>query len=285
MALLGLAARERREGGPGLEARLREVFALSRETGYRAAFYLDPEELSDLCAAALSMGIEKECVRAYVSANGLAPPPWARDLEAWPWAVSIRVLGEYQVTVGEEPLSASADGSRALDLLAALVAHGGEVTVNTLLDALWPHAEGDRAHHALETTLYRLRKLLGPRVGITQHEGVVALDPRTCFTDLRALRKRMEQVAALCERDTVDGEALLGEAERLVALYRGPFLPLFESSWAEATRRGLRVGMARQLRSAERALVRAGLGVRAQILLDRALLSDPDLPVEERSSS
>ena len=285
MALLGLAARERREGGRGLEARLREVFALSRETGYRAAFYLIPEELSDLCAAALSLGIEPECVRAYVSANGLAPPPWARDLEAWPWAASIRVLGDYQVTVGEELFSASADGSRALDLLAALVAHGGEVTFNTLLDALWPHAEGDRAHHALETTLYRLRKVLGPRVGLTQHEGVVALDTATCFTDLRALRRKMEQVAALCERDTVDGAALLREAERLVALYRGPFLPLFESSWAEATRKGLRVSLARQLRSAERVLVRTGLGARAQILLDRALLSDPDLLLAERSPS
>ena len=283
-SLLGLAAREQRQGGPGLETRLREVFALSREAGYRTAWYLVPDELANLCAAALERGIEPECVRAYVTANRLASPAWARDLEAWPWALSVRVLGNLEIKVGELRPAASAEGGRALDLLALLVAHGGEVTVSAVLDALWPHAEGDRAHHALETTLYRLRKLLGPRVAITQREGVVTLDTTACWTDLKAVRKRMVQVAALCERDTADGAALVRETERLVELYRGPFLPHVETPWAEASRQGLRSALARHLRAAERALERVGLGAHAQRILRQALGADPDLPIAARPS-
>jgi LuxR family maltose regulon positive regulatory protein len=282
IALMGLAARERRQGGPCLEARLHEVFAQSRETGYREACFLAPEELADLCAAALEKGIEPECSRAYVTANRLAPPAWARDLEAWPWVLSLRVLGSYEIRVAGERLAASAEGSRALDLLAILVAHGGEVTVSTLVDALWPHADGDRAHHALETTLYRLRKLLGPRVAITQHEGVVTLDAATCWTDLQALRKRMVQVAALCERDTTDGAALLREMGRLVELYRGPFLPHVETPWAEESRQGLRSALARHLGSTERALERVGHGATARRILQQALGADPGLPITAR---
>ncbi|HVO21188.1 MAG TPA: AAA family ATPase [Anaeromyxobacter sp.] len=285
VALMGLAARERSQGGPSLEARLQDAFAQSRETGYREACFLTREELADLCAAALEKGIEPECVRAYVTANRLAPPAWARDLAAWPWALSVRVLGDYEIRVGDLRLAASAEGGRVPDLLALLVAHGGEVTASTLLEALWPNADGDRAHHSLETTLYRLRKLLGPHVAITQREGVVTFDTATCWTDLRAIRRRMARVAALCERDTVDGATLLREAEQLVELYRGPFLPHVVTAWAEALRQSLRGALARHLRSAGAALDRLGLGSHAQRILEQVLGADPDLPIVARPSA
>ena len=52
---------------------------------------------------------------------------------------------------------------KPLELLKALVALGGEsIPTEKLTDSFWPDTDGDQASSALSTTLYRLRKLIGP---------------------------------------------------------------------------------------------------------------------------
>src|SRR5688572_22971143 len=80
-------------------------------------------------------------------------------------AVRVYTLGCFTVFTQDMPLTCSGRGQRKrLDLLRSLIAFGGRgVAIPKLAQVLWPDTDGDMAKHALETTLYRLRKLLGDR--------------------------------------------------------------------------------------------------------------------------
>src|SRR6185436_10369853 len=83
-------------------------------------------------------------------------------------------------------------------------------------DLMWPDAEGDRAEHALEITLHRLRALLGDAALVKRQDGLLTLDRAHIFADVWAAEDlaRHGQVARL------DGE----------------FLPANSSDWAVRTR-------------------------------------------------
>jgi len=266
--LLGLAARERRRGGAGLDGWLRESFATARETGYRLATYLYPEELADLCAVALERGIEAECAADHVRVLGLAPPPWAVDLEAWPWALSVRVLGRLEVRRAGE-LITSRHGHRAFHLLGLLVALGGrEVPGERLAAEFWPDAPGDAGHHALETALYRLRKLIGHPNLVVQARGLVGLEPGRCSTDLWALERRLDALER-AGRVPVCGDALSASACAVLDAYPGPLLPDLDLQPVRERRIHLDRRVRRALAQAVTALDRGGCREDAAALLQR----------------
>ncbi len=70
-------------------------------------------------------------------------------------------------------------------MLKALIAFGGkDVGETRLSDALWPDAEGDAARTSFDTTLHRLRKLIGNDKAIVINEGLLSLDDRKVWTDV-----------------------------------------------------------------------------------------------------
>ena len=87
----------------------------------------------------------------------------SQHLENWPWPLKINTLGQFAMERDGEAVRFSGKvQQKPLLLLKALIAFGGrEVKEEQLCDALWPDAEGDLAHRSFETTLYRLRLLLG----------------------------------------------------------------------------------------------------------------------------
>ena len=73
---------------------------------------------------------------------------------------------------------------KPIELLRLLVERGPHgISRADAADALWPDSEGDAALHALGTTAYRLRKLLGSPDTVIHNEGRVALDPRRVFVE------------------------------------------------------------------------------------------------------
>jgi len=94
--------------------------------------------------------------------------------------------------------------------------------------ALWPDSEGDAAHTAFGTNLHRLRKLLGRDEFIQMQNGLVSLDARRFWVDLRAF-----------EQLTGSGESglPLADTKRAIALYCGhPFPGDQGKAWAIASR-------------------------------------------------
>jgi DNA-binding SARP family transcriptional activator len=114
---------------------------------------------------------------------------------------------------------------KPLELLRALIALDGQgVNTAELAEILWPDADGDMAAHACETTLYRLRKLLGEDGCLTLHDGLLSLNPAYCWLDVWAFEQALERA----------------EIQRALSLYRGPFLGRDGAPWALPLRDRLR---------------------------------------------
>jgi hypothetical protein len=170
--------------GETLSARsaLDKAFAIVRAQGLHAVFGIAPECLARLAAAALNDGIEVDSVRAVIRAQRLAPPPLAG--EHWPWPVRVRTLGCFAVDIDGQPLRHDGKApKRPLELLQALIAHGGRAPVAWLADALWPQSEGDHATDAFEVALRRLRKLLGPGDALRLSGGELSIEPSRVWVD------------------------------------------------------------------------------------------------------
>jgi DNA-binding SARP family transcriptional activator len=203
------------------------------------------DDLAFLCAKALEAGIEPEYIRALVRARQLLPPPDAVHLETW-------------------PVFAGKTQKRPLDLLKVLVALGGrDVAQGEVAQVLWSQAEGDAATAAFNTTLKRLRALLGRADAITLSAGKLAINPHVCWVDVWAFERELRLAGA-------DVEA----TEQALATYRGPFLGTEEHSWSIPLRERLRARLLRGVRAIGSRLEAAEGWAAAAELYQRGLDAD-----------
>lgn len=154
-------------------------------------------------------------VLARLHAEGLqaAAPGWlgaaARPLQgasvSAPPPVQVRLCDGLAIRVDGQPLAWGRKPPRRLLELAALLALEAptELPVHRLADALYPELDGDAARRALDTALYRLRRLLPPSA-LRRGAIGVALDPAVVQVDRSGPRER--------------------------------WLPEFEQAWAERAR-------------------------------------------------
>jgi ATP/maltotriose-dependent transcriptional regulator MalT/DNA-binding SARP family transcriptional activator len=247
-----------RSGDPSYRAPLAEALALGRREGYLSNYAWWPPMMSRLAAAAIEAGIEPDYVRQLVAARGL-PPDEERPSDAWPWPLRIRALGRFEVIRDGAPLAFRGKAQKKpLELLKALVALGGEaVDAARLAAILWPDAAGDAAKVSFDSTLYRLRKLLGVETALVLVEGKLGLDPRQCWVDVWAFERVAREADALAQADDRDVAAV---GRRLLDAYPGHFLAGDEDQpWLMGMRDRLRsklvravLALGRRLQSAER---------------------------------
>lgn len=206
----------------GLSA-LKRGLLLGRRQGYIQATFHQPSIMGFLYATALEKGIEPEYVAYVIQSLRLAPPRSTEGMapEEWPYPVDIATLGRFEVLLDGRPLAISGkEQKKPLELLKVLISLGGrEVPVHRLVDALWPHTEGDLSRTSFEVTLSRLRRLLGGESVIIHRAGHLTLSPLQCRVDTQVLERLIEAIPAAFDDH---GAAL---CDRAVGLYRGPFLP------------------------------------------------------------
>ncbi|HET7672118.1 MAG TPA: BTAD domain-containing putative transcriptional regulator [Burkholderiales bacterium] len=202
---------------PGMKA-LRLSMEIGRQYGYEHFLWWWPSAVSRVCARALEEGIETNYVRTLIRRRGLTAEGAS---EAWPWMFRIYTLGPFRIERHGEALGGTGKAQRKpLELLKLLIAHGGEkVSETRLSDALWPRIDGDSAHRSFTSALHRLRKLLGEDKAIALHEAKLTIDRRYVWVDAWAFEAFASRAEAAADPATL--EAL---AERMLALYRGPFM-------------------------------------------------------------
>ena len=225
---------------PAALAQLRAATRIGVTVGYLDWQSRIPrDDLASLCALALQADIEPEYIRALVRAHQLQAAPGAAHVEAWPWPIRIYSLGRFALVRDGKPVAFTGKTQkRPLALLKVLIAFGGrDVAQGQLAQALWPQAEGDAATAAINTTLKRLRTLLGRADAVTLASGRLALNPRVCWVDTWSFERGLRLAGS-------DLEAM-GAA---LATYRGPFLGAEEHSWSIPLRERLRGRMLRGIR-------------------------------------
>jgi DNA-binding SARP family transcriptional activator len=163
----------------------------------------------------------------------------------------VHVLGHFRLLKDGVPLRIPGRLRKPQELLQALIAFGGEeVGAGVLTDALWSDSEGDAAYHALESALYRLRKMLGAPDAVRMTAGRVTLDPAQFRIDTWDLEHELQRPI------DVDSNPL-SWIERLRQLYQGHFLEhCSDRPWALNARHALRDRFLRAIRDAARSCER-----------------------------
>jgi LuxR family maltose regulon positive regulatory protein len=264
-----------------LEA-LRSGLALGRERGFMHFLWWLPQHMARLCERALEAQIEPEYVRRLIERRRLMPTPPPYGLAAWPWRIRIRAFGAFRLEAADgEVILAGKRAGRPAELLKALVALGGRhVELDRLAATLWPRVDLDYASRSLNTTLHRLRKLLGDEPVLLVQAGELHLNPALCWVDTWAFERRCDELLALLRRPETRAEELLEAAEATLALYGGALLAGDGGArWLVAPREQWRALLLRTLATSAEWLERSGAGdavIRLyRLALEREPLQEP----------
>jgi len=208
------AARALRLGAPEADAMLREALAAARAIKMYAFFFTLPALAARLFAAALARDIEREFVVKAIRMRAVAAPD---DCDpAWPWRLRIRALGGFALERDDEVLRFEGKAQkRPLDLLKALVAAGGDASIDALIDQLWPDVDAKAPRAAFEMTLSRLRKLIDVDGAVLFSDGRLQLNRRLVWCDALAFDALAERLRLLL-RAHAEAPAVVALAARVL---------------------------------------------------------------------
>lgn len=149
-----------------------------------------------------------------------------------PASVRFSVLGPVRAWDGETALSSGSPQQRAV-LAALLLRQGETVTATELIDALWGNEPPSQALAAVRTYASRLRKVLGPKVLVSESGGYAIWVPEGALDVMVA-----QDLTAAAERAKSAGDLpfaseLLGRA---LALWEGEALAGVPGTYAETQR-------------------------------------------------
>jgi DNA-binding SARP family transcriptional activator len=271
---------------------LRQALTIGKNNGYTFFLFWHPPTIASLCEEALDAGIEVAYVQDLIRRRSLVPPDAAAAPETWPWFITVRTFGSFEILREGKPVRFSGKvQQKPLALLKAIIVQGGrELGADHLMYTLWPDSEGDQAHKSCEITLHRLRKLLGEDKTIRLHEGKLALDPAYCRVDAWAFEKLFQEAEQKVRSekkqegkstsDVRGPQSAIQLLEKAFALYRRPFLPADTGlSWTVSYRESLRSKFIRMVLILGDCLEKAGQQERAVECYQKGL--DVDCLAEE----
>lgn len=187
--------------------------------------------------------------------------------------VEIRALGGFEVRVAGEPLRFAFKAPRKpLDLLKALLTAGGaSISQRTLCDSLWRGLNAWSASRALNTAVFRLRKLLGAKHSIRVDAGQLRLEPTYCSVDAWEFE------------EAIDGARSPESLHSVLRRYHGPFLGDCDHPLVADPRRRLQRKFVRGLLELAQGYEEAGKIAAAVDLYNRGL--DVESTAEELHSA
>lgn len=159
--------------------------------------------------------------------------------------VTIFTLGRFSLLINGKPVNFGRKAPRRpLELLKAIIAQGGrDVSTSGLASLLWPDIDGDKAIRTFNTTLLRLRKVLGDERVLMLRDGKLSLDGRYCWVDAWTFERQLNGIKRLLrDASRTDQYFLLeGLMENSLALYQDHFLVREDmASWSVSMRERLR---------------------------------------------
>ena len=159
--------------------------------------------------------------------------------------VCVFTLGRFSLLLDGKPAEFGRKvPRRPLELLKAIIALGGrEISITSLMSALWPDVDGDTAKRSFDTTLHRLRKMMGDGRVLILKEGKLSLDGRYCWVDVWSFERLLSQSHRLLMRDVTGKQVfIVGRlTENLIDLYHNHFLATEDlTSWSVSMHERLR---------------------------------------------
>lgn len=259
--LLTVLARSRLDGRarPGLAGEAAAAFEAAALAGVAAAPALVEPEATDLLAGLAATAGSAAAARLIDSGG----------------TVRIRVLGEFSVTRSGVRFRLAA--GQPAQLVKMVAANQGRMTVDAVVDALWPDESPDNSRKLLRNVLTRLRST----TDIVVRDGEVLRFDDDVTVDV--VRFDAAATRALALRG-VDDDAAAAHARVAVGEYRGDLLPTDRyEDWAAEARERSRTRYTALLRLLADVAERRGDVDEAVHHLNRAIDAEPlDVDVQRR---
>jgi LuxR family transcriptional regulator, maltose regulon positive regulatory protein len=201
-------------------AHLQAALSDAARNGIMMPLGLSRERLAVLFSEAIRADVETDMATEMIHRFQLLPSPENLIGQAWPWPIKLVTLGCFEIFLDNERLAISGKTpKKPLELLMLLVCKNGRsINREIVMDQLWPEADGDRAVQNINTTLHRLRKLLGRDDSIILEHGRLSLNSELCWVDAWHFEAMIEKAGS--EQHLEKRVDLLSRA---IDLYAGPF--------------------------------------------------------------
>ncbi len=199
---------------------LKAALSDAAQNGIMMPLGISRERLGVLLSKAIRADIQTDTATEMIHRFQLVPSRADLIGEAWPWPVRLVTLGDFNIFLDNKRIAVSGKTpKKPLELLKLLICkYGGSIDRETVMDQLWPEADGDRAVQNMNTTLHRLRKFLGQDSCITLEHGRLSLNSELCWVDAWYFEAMINKVKS--ERHL---EKRIGLLARAIDLYAGPF--------------------------------------------------------------
>lgn len=259
-------------------ATLRQAMDLGSGQHGLVPFMLQRKILAELCARAFVEKIQTGYAQKIVQCCRLRAPQSPQEVEEWPWMFRVYTLGRFGLAkFGKKLPYAAKKKTKPLAFLKALLAFGGrKVSEMNIMDALWTEVDGEKARRSFDTTLFRLRSLLGAPEVILLQKGKLTINPHCCWVDVWAFERLLSRAEALLKENgdhIAQASVLAGKAFRL---YHGPFLPQDnDEHWTIPMRERLESRFERGIELFGRHLESAGKWQEAASLYQQAMEKSP----------
>ncbi len=165
--------------------------------------------------------------------------------------LNVNSLGTFQVALGmPADTGVQITTKKARWLLAALASGwGSPKPVETLLEWLWPDLVVERARRNMSNVIGRIRDELG--CPSEEFEGLLIRTPSTLGLNPQRLGVHDYQEARKLTQSRAAITSVAG-VDRLIRLYRGPYLPTCLEDWAHARRQSLELDVLGTLQASAR---------------------------------
>ena len=272
LAWLELRAPERRRDM--VETHLSRGLRQLEDIGTGMVVNAIPQMLGPLCDFALEHGIERNSAMQIIRRFRLAPPEGAS--RHWPWPIRIRCLGSFELEVdGLAYESGRKSKHRQLDLLKILAAHAPQAkSSQAIANWLWPEADANAAMRNFNTTLSRLRGLIGNHA-ISVDQGTLRLNPAVVFIDVAELRGKLNELDEALAFAAMEDPAMECAVWRILNLYTDHLLTGEGSVLISRLRDTLRSRVTSSIARIVACLPSTTAPARIVHLLERSLEIDP----------
>ena len=200
-----------------------QAFLICENKNIRSYAFWPHKMIRALCAKSLKEGVHVKYATELIRIYDYQPAPDSGFDDTWPWPIKIYTMGRFDIIdYGVRLNLGRKTPKRCLELLKVIISSGKHNAASSdhVVEAMWPELDGEAGYNALNTLLYRLRKLLGISL-VIQHDGYLSLDRDRCWVDVWYIEERLDELHTI---DDLEHEAQYIQLQSITKLYRGSFL-------------------------------------------------------------
>lgn len=150
--------------------------------------------MQQLLEKALHENIETEHVRFLITQHHITPTGDYPAHPDWPWKITISCLNQFEITIqGQLQSQIGKSQKKPLELIQLLTFYPEGLSKYKIADYLYPDNDADKAMQALDTTIFRARKLLQDKQAILSTQGEYHLNPKLCHSNIMSLNNAINK--------------------------------------------------------------------------------------------